>query len=71
MNPNRGWKLNGHELFGNHKIWEPNKQFVINITEPSIRLTYEAPGKKRGIIINLLVFFILLISIYRFKSIKL
>lgn len=71
MNPNRGWKLNGQELFRNHKIWEPNKQFVINITEPSIKLTYEAPGKKRGIIINLLVFFILLISVYKFKNIKL
>ena len=50
---------------------EPNKQFIINITEPSVKLTYEAPGKKRGIIINFLVFFILLISVYRFKNIKL
>ena len=68
MNPNKGWKLNGDDLFINHKVWEHNKKFIINVKEPSIRLEYEAPGKNRGIIMNFLILFTLLIIIYRFKN---
>ena len=71
MNPNKGWTLNGDDLFINHKVMEHNKKFVINVKESSITLKYEAPGKNRGIIMNFLILFILLITIYKFKNSKL
>ena len=71
MNPNRGWKLNGDDLFVNHKVWEHNKKFIIDVKEPSITLKYDTPGINRGIIMNFLILFILFITIYKFKKSKL
>lgn len=70
MSPNRGWKLNNKDLFPKNKIWDHNKEFIINITEPTITLTYEMPGKKKGIVINFLILCILLTSIYYFRNEK-
>ncbi len=68
MSPNRGWKLNNKDLFPKNNIWDHNKEFTINITEPNITLKYEVPGKKRGIIINFSILFILLISLFYFRK---
>ncbi len=68
MSPNRGWKLNNKDLFPKNNIWDHNKEFIINITEPNITLKYEVPGKKRGIIINFSILFILLISLFYFRK---
>ncbi len=68
MSPNRGWKLNNQDLFPKNNIWDHNKEFTINITEPNITLKYEVPGKKRGIIINFSILFILLISLFYFRK---
>ena len=63
MNPNRGWKLNNENLFEKHKVYEPNKEFIINIKETSIALKYDVPGKKRGIIVSFATFILLLVSV--------
>ena len=68
MSPNRGWKLNNKDLFPKNNIWDHNKEFTINITEPNITLKYEVPGKKRGIIINFFILLFLLISLLYFRK---
>lgn len=68
MNPNRGWMLNEKSLFPDHKVWEPNKEFIIDITESYIKLEYEQPGKKRGIMLNIFAIVLLSISIIKFRN---
>jgi len=68
MNPNRGWMLNGVPLFPNNKVWEPNKEFIVDIKESYLKFEYKQPGKTRGTIVNVLAIILLLISIVKLRN---